>query len=71
MICRRCPLIQAYNSAGNLCINFKNENFTTYNKSSGRWIYRTTLIPSNYLVKVQIEDHLAYEGVIRLDHSLF
>lgn len=63
--------IQAYNAAGDLCINFKNDNFTTYNKSSGRWIYRTTLNPSNYLVKVQIENNLAYEGVIRLDDSLF
>lgn len=63
--------IQAYDEAGDLCINFKNENFKTYNKSSGRWIYRTALQPSNYLVKVQIENNLAYEGMIRLDDSLF
>jgi len=63
--------IQAYNEKNQLCADFRNDDFKTYNQSGGRWIYRTQLQPSNYLVKVQIENHPAFEGTIRLGDSLF
>lgn len=63
--------IQVYNSQNQICVDFINDNFTTYNQSGGRWIHRAALEPSNYLVRVQIENHQAYEAMIRLDDSLF
>lgn len=63
--------IQVYNAQHRLCVNYQNDDFTTYNQSAGRWIHRTALEPGNYLVKVQIENHPAYEAMIRLDDSLF
>lgn len=63
--------IQVYNEQKQLCANFRDDDFRTYNKSGGRWIYKAELQPSNYLVKVQIENHPAFEGKIRLGDSLF
>ena len=63
--------IQAYNEQAQCCVDFRNDDFQTYNQSGGRWIFRTELQPSNYLVKVQIENHPAFEGMIRLGDSLF
>lgn len=62
--------IQATDEDGKLCVNFGNTEFKTHNNSSGRWIFRTPLEPSNYLVRVTIEGHLAYEGWIALQDSL-
>lgn len=64
-------VIQAYNEQNQLCADFRNDDFKTYNKSGGRWIFRTELQPSNYLVKVEIEDKLAFEGNLNLKASLF
>lgn len=63
--------IKVYNSDNLICVDFRNDDFTTYNHSGGRWIYRAALDPSNYLVRVQIENREAYEAEIRLDDSLF
>lgn len=63
--------IQVYDAQNRICVDFRNNDFKTYNQSGGRWIYRATLEPSNYLVKVQIENHSAYESMIRLDDTLF
>ena len=63
--------IQAYNEQNQLCADFRNDDFKTYNQSGGRWIFRTDLQPANYMVKVQIEGHAAFEGMIRLGDSLF
>ena len=63
--------IQVYNAKNQLCVDFRNENFPTYNQFQGRWIHKAPLPPDNYLVRVQIESHLAYEAMINLDDSLF
>lgn len=63
--------IQGYNAQNQICLDFRNDDFKTYNQSGGRWIHRAALEPSNYLVRVQLENHLAYEAMIRLDDSLF
>ncbi len=63
--------IQVHDSQNQICVDFRNDDFTTYNQSGGRWIYRAALDPSSYLVRVQIENHEAYEAMIRLDDSLF
>lgn len=63
--------IQVFNSSDELCINFRNNAHATFNKSQGRWIYKTNLNPGVYLVKVQLENHEAYEATMRLDDSLF
>lgn len=63
--------IQVYNLQHQLCVDFRNDDFTTGNQSGGRWIYKVALEPSNYLVKVQLENHPAYEAILRLDDSLF
>ncbi|OJJ11658.1 hypothetical protein BKI51_07995 [Alphaproteobacteria bacterium AO1-B] len=64
-------VIQGYNEQNQICVDFRNEDFQTHNQAGGRWIHRVALEPSNYLVKVQIDNHLAYEAFIRLDDSLF
>ncbi|WP_298972324.1 DarT ssDNA thymidine ADP-ribosyltransferase family protein [uncultured Roseobacter sp.] len=63
--------IQAYNEQNELRVDFRNDDFKTYNQSGGRWIHRVELEPSNYLVRLQLENHPAYEARIRLDDSLF
>lgn len=63
--------VQVYNEQNQLCADFRDEDFKTYNQSGGRWIFRTALQPSNYLVRVRIENHTAFEGMIRLGDSLF
>ena len=63
--------IQVYNSQDQICVDFRNDDFKTYNQSGGRWIYRSALEPSTYLVRLQLENHPAYESVIRLEDSLF
>ncbi len=63
--------IQIYDAQNQLCVDFRNDDFKTYNQSGGRWIYRAALEPSNYLVRVQLENHPAYEAILRLDDSLF
>ncbi len=64
-------VIQVYDAKNQLCVDFKNDDFKTNNQSGGRWIHRATLEPSNYLVRVQLENHPAYEAMLRLDDSLF
>lgn len=63
--------IKVYNTANELCVNFRNDDFTTYNQFKGRWIFKCPLQPDKYLVTVQIENHTAYEAEISLDDSLF
>ena len=63
--------IQVYNAQNQLCVDFRNEDFKTYNKYQGRWICKEPLRPDDYLVKVQIENHPAYEAMISLADSLF
>lgn len=62
--------IQVINRNGKLCADFNNPEFSTLNNSGGRWIFRTPLEPSSYLVRVKIEGHLAYESMIALENSL-
>lgn len=64
-------LIQVHNSQNELCINFYNNDFKTYNSSGGRWIYRARLEPGKYLVRVYLENHKAYEVMMCVDDSLF
>lgn len=63
--------IQVVDSRNKVCIDFKNNAHATFNNSQGRWIYKAKLEPGTYLVKVQLENHEAYEATIRLDDSLF
>lgn len=63
--------IQAFNSKNRMCIDFRNDAHQTFNKHQGRWIYKANLEPDEYLVKVKLENHTAYEAKIRLDSSLF
>ncbi|MBY6003288.1 DUF4433 domain-containing protein [Salipiger bermudensis] len=63
--------IQVINSHNEICVDFRNDAHATFNSSQGRWIYRAELEPGIYLVKVQLENHEAYEATLRLDDSLF
>lgn len=63
--------IQVLDSDGKIWINFQNHDFPTYNNSSGRWIYRTALASKSYFVNVRIENHLAFEGSLMVENSLF
>lgn len=63
--------IQVSNSQNRICVDFRNDNHPTFNMNQGRWIHKTDLEPDTYLVRVQLENHPAYEATIRLDDSLF
>lgn len=63
--------IQVFNSDNEICINFHNRGLPTFNQFQGRWIHKSKLNPGVYLVRVKLENHEAYEAMMRLDASLF
>lgn len=62
--------IQIWNSAGEFIVRFDHANLAAA-PPEGRWIYHHAFGDGLYHVRVQIEDHLAYEGFIPLGAALF
>lgn len=62
--------IEGWDDLGVKRIEFHNSNIGTINESSGRWIFRTPLGPSNYFIRIHLEGQLACECHISLLQSL-
>ncbi len=62
--------IQVHDLNGRVHIDFHDIAFATFNETGGRWICRKPLDLGSYHVRVKIEGHIAYDGVITVEDSL-
>ncbi|MNI81834.1 hypothetical protein D3C73_1384860 [compost metagenome] len=62
--------IQVWNASGHFVVRFDHADIQA-TPPQGRWIYHHAFTDGVYRVKVEIEDHLAYDASISLGATLF